>query len=88
VKKNKIKIKKLFKCDCYTHLLEIEYEDSQVYNPEIYIVIYNIYNPKTGRKYKKPKLVGDITLVQPKSVDTIMKFLEDIVTEYTIRKNK
>ena len=91
-------MKKTFKCDCGTHLVEISYETktkwthmktkkTKIFNlPELWIGIYNIYNPATGRKYKKPKLVTDVIFNKGKSIDFVIKFLEDIVTAYIIRE--
>ena len=91
-------MKKTFKCDCGTHLVEISYETktkwthmktkkTKIFNlPDIWIGIYDIYNPKTGREYKKPKLVADVVFNKGKSMDFVMKFLEDIVMEYIMRK--
>ena len=90
-------MKKTFKCDCGTHLVEISYETrtkwthiktkkKKIFNlPELWIGIYDIYNPNTGRKYKKPKLIADVIFNEGKNIDFIMKFLEDIVMEYIIR---
>ena len=91
-------MKKTFKCDCNTHLIEISYEiktkwthfktkKTKILNfPELWIGIYDVYNPNTGRKYKKPKLIADVVFNGGKSIDLIMKFLEDIVMEYAIRR--
>lgn len=91
-------MKKTFKCDCRTHLIEIGYESrtkfthfktkkTKIFNiPELWIGIYDIYNPKTGRKYKKPKLIADVNFNQDKNIDFIMHFFESILMKYWIRK--
>jgi len=93
-------VKKIFKCDCGTHLVEIGYETRtkwthtktkkiKIFNlPELWIGIYDIYNPDTGRKYKKPKLVADVIFNEGKSIDFIMHFLEDIAMKYAMRKKQ
>jgi len=87
----------IFKCACGTHLVEISYENvtewthmktkkkSKKNIPDLWIGIYDIYNPKTGRKYRKPKLIAD-TIFYGKTLGFVMKFLEDIVMQYIIRK--
>lgn len=91
-------MKKTFMCDCGTHLVEISYETrtkwthlktkkTKIFNlPEIWIGIYDVYNPDSGRKYRKPKLIADVIFNKGKSVDFVMKFLEDILLKYSIRK--
>jgi len=83
-------MEKTFKCSCKTHLIEIEYSTwSKFKIPDLWIGIYDIYSPK-GRKYKKPKLIGDVQFLGSKNygkeMDNIMKFLEDITLQYLIRK--
>ena len=49
------------KCSCHSHKIEIEHDKKfQIYQT----FIYNIYSPETGRKYKKPKLLGDVILTE------------------------
>ena len=84
-------MKKIFKCSCRTHIIEIEYDTwSKFKIPDLWIGIYDIYNSKTGRKYKKPKLIGDVQLIgsQPydKEMNNLMHFLENIVMQYIIRR--
>ena len=82
-------MKKKFKCSCRTHLLEINYETKDKI-PEIWIGIYDIYSPKTGRKYKKPRLIADTWFLgcQPyvKDMDFLMDFLENIVMTHITRR--
>lgn len=95
-------MKKTFKCNCGTHLLEIEYNniikwvDTKTKKkhkenmPELWVGIYDIYNPDTGRKYRKPKLLGDVCFMLGtpyiKEMDFLMKFLDDILTKWYCRK--
>ena len=95
-------MKKIFKCDCNTHLVEISYESVTEWAhvktkkkhkdniPEFAIAIYDIYNPDTGRKYRKPKLTADVVFMackqDSKNMDFIMKFLEDVTMQYLIRR--
>lgn len=92
-------MKKTFKCDCKSHLLEIEYNNVTEWThvktkkkhkeetPELFIAIYEIYNPDTGRKYKKPKLVGDV-IFYDKELDFLIHFLDKITMSYAVRRNK
>jgi len=91
-------MKKTFKCDCGTHLIEIEYNNIVEWTntktkkkykenlPELCIGIYDIYNPDTGRKYKKPRLIADVIFNKGKTIDFVMHFLEDITLAYAMRK--
>lgn len=95
-------MKKTFKCICKGHLLEIHYNNTIEWThiktkkkykeniPDLWIGIYDIYNPNTGRKYRKPKLIADFELMGSeafaKEMDFGMKFLEDIVMAYITRK--
>jgi len=93
-------MKKIFKCDCGAHLVEISYETRtkwthrktkkiKMFNlPELWIGIYDIYNSDTGRKYKRPKLVADVIFNEGKSIDFAMKSLEDVLLKYLMRKQK
>lgn len=89
-------MKKTFKCSCGTHLLEIEYSNTRIQykenTPELWIGIYDTHNPNTGRKYKKPKLTSDVwfMMAQPytKEMESLMKFLENILTKWYCRSNK
>ena len=95
-------MKKTFKCICSDYLLEIEYNNTMERAnlktkkkikqniPKLWIGIYEIHNKKTGRKLKKPKLVGDVLFTgedyNGKELDFIMKFLEKITMKYTLRR--
>lgn len=91
-------MKKIFKCDCGTHLIEIHYSNTIEWTniktkkkhksniPDLWIGIYDIYNPKTGRKYKKPELIADVVFNGGKSLDFIMHFLDDMTMTYSMRK--
>lgn len=89
------KHKKIFTCSCHSHLIEISYTElkfkkGKIPCPELAIAIYEVYGGKSGRKLKKPKLIGDVVFLgeEPytKEMDNIMKFLEDITMQYMIRK--
>ena len=95
-------MKKTFKCICNAHLLEIHYSNTIEWTntktkkiekenmPELWIGIYDIYNPNTGRKYKKPKLTADFEFMGSenwgKEMDFGMKFLEEIIMSYITRR--
>lgn len=98
-------MKKTFKCICKDHLLKIEYSDTIEWIntktkkkhrenvPELWIGIYEIHSPKTGRKYKKPKLISDFEVMgKPgdwgKEMDILMQFLDNITLAYALRGNK
>lgn len=75
---------KIFKCDCSTHLLEFEYlEADKDFNfEEISLIIREVYNPKTGRKYKIPRILADVALLNnaaPKELDYFFDFMEKII---------
>jgi hypothetical protein len=52
----------VLKCDCGGHLLEISYDKEKNTWEDISFVIYDLYNPKTGRKYRKPKMIADVLI--------------------------
>ncbi len=56
-----------FKCDCMTHTLKIEDFDSNKFNKikGLSIQIFDIYSDK-GKKYKKPKLISDVVIMNNK----------------------
>jgi len=93
-------MKKTFLCDCKSHLLEIEYNNVTEWThtktknehkekiPELSIAIYEIYNGKSGRKLKKPKLIGDVVIMDGKELDFFMDFLNKITMTYAVRRNK
>lgn len=86
-------MKKTFKCSCGIHLLEVSYEEVEKEKiPELFIAIYDIYNPKTGRKYKKPKSTGDVLFLNcinyAKEMELLMNFLDDITMAWAVRRNK
>lgn len=65
-----------FKCDCETHILKIEdYSVDEI--PGLSFQIYDIYSEK-GRKYKNPKLIADVVIMNnkyPKEYDKLVKFI-------------
>lgn len=68
-----------FKCDCQTHILEITYTKLSKKYPfvDLSLAIYDIYNPNSGRKYKKPKLVADVIIMNnhyPKELTKLLKW--------------
>ena len=97
-------MKKTFKCICGVHLLEIHYSNTIEWTnmktkkkrkedtPELWIGIYDIRNPNTGRKYRKPKLICDFEVMgsedYAKEMDFLMHFLGDILTKWHCRSNK
>ena len=69
-------MKKTFKCDCSTHLIKLDYTPA-----DLWIGIYDIYSSKTGRKYKNPKLIADVVLMDnhyPKELTKFLKFIKGI----------
>jgi len=66
-----------FKCDCCTHILEVS-DFSYRTIKGLSLCIYDIYSPK-GRKYKKPKLIGDVVIMNnhyPKEYTKLVKFIK------------
>lgn len=89
-------MRKKFKCICGTHLLEIDYSNIIEFKnkkgqtlkekmSELWIGVYDVYNPNTGKKYKKPKLIAD-TIFYDKELDFLIKFLSKIELVYLTRK--
>lgn len=75
---------KLFRCDCGTHIVEVGYTkpDSDLDLDDFYIIIYDVYNPDTGRKYKNPKVIGDVVLFNnryPKELDDFFDFMTKVI---------
>lgn len=67
-----------FKCDCCTHLLEIT-DFSVGKFKALSIAIFDIYSSKSGRKYKKPKSLADVVIMNnhyPKEYDKLVKFIK------------
>ena len=72
-----------FRCDCETHLLKVEDFSVSGYKLKdivkgLSFQIYDIYSPK-GRKYKKPKLIADVAIMNnsyPKEYDKLIKFIK------------
>lgn len=93
-------MKKTFKCDCKTHLIEIEYNNVTEWThvktkkkhkeeiPELAIAIYKLYGGKNSRKLKKPKLIGDVVIMNEKELDYLIHFLDDITMTWAVRRNK
>ena len=73
-------MREIFKCDCGTHLVSISYQipDKTFDWDDLSIAIYDVYNDK-GRKYKTPKLMADVAILDmhsPKELTKLMKFLQ------------
>lgn len=52
-----------FRCDCLTHILKIEdFSFSKMKYKGLSFQLYDIYSPK-GRKYKTPKLIADVVIL-------------------------
>lgn len=75
-----------FRCDCQTHLLELMYTKPTKKYPfaDLGLAIYDIYNPDTGRKYKKPKLIADVVIMDnhyPKELTKLISFIKRIKSD-------
>ena len=86
-------MREIFKCDCGTHLVSIEYliPDKVFDWDDLAIAIYDVYNPETGRKYKVPKLVSDVVILNnnsPKELTKLIKFLQKILDTRKTSKRK
>jgi len=83
-------MRRKFKCDCSTHIIEVEYDENKAGKkafPTLGIEIYDIYNPDTGRKYQKPKPTSDVVLMNnafPKELEKFLKFMEKIIKKYRL----
>ena len=81
-------MRRKFRCDCATHLIEVQYDENKIDKkafPDLGIEIYDIHNPDSGRKYKKPRPVGDVVLMNnhyPRELDKFLKFMEEIIKKY------
>ncbi|KKL77947.1 hypothetical protein LCGC14_2029800 [marine sediment metagenome] len=68
-----------FRCDCSGYILEINYTKDMFFD-DVSFAIYDIYSPK-GRKYKKPKLVSDVVIMNnayPKELEKLLKYFKKI----------
>lgn len=74
-----------FKCDCTGHILKIE--DMRLKDcPALSFQIYDIYSAK-GRKLKKPRLLGDVVIMNnkyPKEYDNLVKFIFNHQQKYVL----
>ena len=81
-------MRRKFRCDCATHLIEVQYDENKIDKkafPDLGIEIYDIHNPDSGRKYKKPKPIGDVVLMNnafPKELDKFLKFMKRVIEKY------
>ena len=68
-----------FRCDCQTHILEITYTKPSKKYPfaDLGLAIYDIYSPK-GRKYKKPRLIADVVIMNNHYPKELKKFFQYI----------
>ena len=66
-----------FRCDCRGQILEVVYDKptKKFPFPSLSVLIYDVYSPKTGKKYKKPKLLGDVVLMNNAYPHELTKFL-------------
>jgi hypothetical protein len=66
----------IFRCDCTGHILKIE--DMRLKDcSALSFQIYDLYSEK-GRKLKKPRLLGDVVIMNnkyPKEYDKLVKFI-------------
>ena len=89
-KKKEKSMRRKFRCDCATHIIEVQYDEDKMGKkafPSLWIDIYDIYNPNTGRRYKKPKSLGDAVLMNnkyPKELDKFLKFMEEVIKKYRL----
>ena len=78
-------MEQIFKCDCGTHIVQFEYtKPSKDCDFEDFsVVIYDVYNPETGRKYHTPKDIGDVVLMNNKyqELDKFFKFMKEVIKE-------
>lgn len=87
-------MRRSFKCDCATHLIEVQYDDDKVGKkpyPTLWIEIYDIYNPNTGRKYKKPKPLGDVVLMNnhyPRELEKFFRFMKKAMEKYKLSQKQ
>jgi len=66
-----------FKCDCCTHVIKIEDFSGKTWKG-LSFQIYDIYS-QSGRKYKKPKLISDVVIMNnhyPKEYDKVIEFIK------------
>ena len=75
---------KIFKCDCGTHIIKFEYTgvEKDFDFEDFAISIFDVYNPDTGRRYKNPRLLGDVVLFNnkyPKELDKFFEFMELVI---------
>jgi len=65
------------RCDCQTHILEVTDFSYKIFKG-LSFCIYDIYSPK-GRKYKKPKLIADVAIMNnkyPKEYTKLITFIK------------
>ena len=84
---------KIFRCDCGAHLIQFEYEGAtKEFDCEDFsAIIYDVYNPETGRKYRKPKAIGDVCLLNNRygeELDSFFGFMEKIIKNRKKQKRK
>lgn len=77
-------MEKLFRCDCGAHIIEFDYTgaNKEFDFEDLSVIIYDVYNPDTGRKYKNPKTSGDAVMMNnkyPKELDKFLAFMERVI---------
>jgi len=78
-----------FKCDCSGHIIKIE--DINLKGTEgLSFEIYDLYSEK-GRKLQKPRLLGDVVIMNnkyPKEYDKLIKFIDKYYQKQTEKRIK
>lgn len=79
-----------FRCDCGMHILEISFtKPNKKYSfIDMWFGIYDIYSPKTGKKYKKPKLIADTIIMNNKYPKELTKLLKWFPLDYYFKEIK
>jgi hypothetical protein len=72
---------KKFKCSCFSHVIDVDTKplDGIDY---VGLTIYEITNPETSRKYRKPKELGTVVLIGKDAT----KFRKEINRRYKKEK--
>jgi hypothetical protein len=81
--------RRVFKCGCHGHLMEIYYDDNDSDGEALSFCIYDIYNEVGDRVLKTPKLIADVYIddhCSPNEAHNLIKFLETIVKKKKDRK--
>ena len=85
-------MEQIFKCDCGTHIVQFEYTKptSKCDFEDFSVVIYDVYNPETGRRYKTPKDIGDVVLMNNRfpELDRFFDFIKELVKQRKFPKEE